>query len=431
MATILHVADPRIDHETSAESADGEESDGDTESADDLGGFGTLVERARGLGVEAVLFTGNLFSRGRPDEKAVARVVGHLDDLDAAGIRFLALLGRNDKRHLDALDPVFDHSAVERLGTKPADVGETTAIYGVDYRDSDDLRAFLDDEDQLTPAAGASNTMLAIPRKLSPPLDEAEAVTQPYEIAANVNAYLDAIAGGGIQEAATWSHDDNDFGVYYPGSMNPRWADAIDGPQAILYEEDGYDLVRRQVSLDAPSAAAEGVLLGDEDTPSDAEAGSSSEGGATGDSETTPLDAEIASLESLLSEYDQSSLADADVETLADLYGLLSEAKSMLDDRRKEVRDVLLEKTAPGSQYRGTRASVYHYHSTSRRLRDEESVLAALEGAGVSRDEVTTETVDSEKVAEVVESGDVPEDAVFDEQTRTYIQKREVDLDGV
>jgi len=386
MATILHVADPRIDSPTVS---------GGASDADSVGGFETLVERSRALNANAVLFTGNLFTRSQPDEEVVERVVGYLDEFEAAGVRFLAVLGRNDKRQLDALGPVFDHPVVERLGTDPADVGENTAVYGLDYRDADELEAFLDEDDQFTPAAGASNSILALPRKIAPPLDEAEAVSQPYEVAANVNAFVDVIAGGGVQEPATWEHDDNDFGIYYPGSMNPRWGDEVTGPQAICYEEENQRLARRQMPL-----------------------------------ETTSLDAEVASLEALLSGYQQSSLDGADVETLADLYGLLSEAESMLGDRRKEVRDVLLDRTAPGSEYRGRRASVYHYHSTSTRLRDEESVLTALEGAGVERDEVTTETIDQDKVAEVVEERGVPEDAVFEERTRTYIQKRDVDVDG-
>lgn len=395
MATILHVADPRIDGRTTSdrETSDDETSDGEAD-AENVGGFDTVAGRARALDADAVLFTGNLFTRGRPDEDAVERVVAALDEFESAGIRFLAALGRNDQRQLDALDAVFDHPAVERLGTEPTDVGEETAVYGLDYRDNDDLRAFLDEDDQFTHASGASNTILAVPQRLSPPLGEGEATTQPYEIAGNVNVYLSAIAGGGVQDPATWEHDDNDFGVYYPGAMNPRWADETVGPQAVLYEEDGRGLSRRQVPL-----------------------------------ETTSLEAEIASLEALLSDYRQSSLDAADVETLADLYGLLSEAKSMLDGRRKEVRDVLTERTAPGSEYRGRRASVYHQHSTSRQLRDEESVVTALKGAGVERDEVTTETIDEEKVEKAVEERGIPEDAVFEERTRTYIQKRDVDLD--
>lgn len=394
MATILHVSDPRID----SHAVSGGDADSDSDPDDAVGGFRTLVDRARAVDADAVLFTGNLFTRSNPDPDVVERVVGYLDEFEAAGVRFLAVLGRNDVRQRDALGPVFDHPVVERLGTDPTDVGEETAIYGLDYRDDDELDAFLDEDDQFTPAAGTSNEILAIPRKLSPPIDEAEAVSQPYEIAGNVNAFLDVIAGGGAQDPATWKHDDNDFAVYYPGSMNPHWSDEVNGPQAIRYEEDEGDhrLTRRLVPL-----------------------------------ETTSLDREVASLEALLSEYQRASLEGADVETLADLYGLLSEAKSMLDDRRTEVRDLLLDRTAPGSEYRGQRASVYHYHSTSTRLRDEESVFTALEGAGVERDAVTTETLDEEKVAEVVEEREVPEDAVFEEQTRTYIQKRDVDVDGV
>jgi DNA repair exonuclease SbcCD nuclease subunit len=391
MATILHVADPRIDSPT----VSAEESDADSVGrSNSVGGFETLVERTRALDPDAVLLTGNLFTRSQPDAGVVDRVVAYLDEFEAMGVRLLAVLGRNDKRQLNALGPVFDHPVVERLDTGPADIGENTAVYGLDYQDGDDFRAFLDEDDQFTPAAGKSNAILAIPRKLAPPLDEAEAASQPYEVAANVNAFLDVIAGGGVHDAATWEHDDNDFGVYYPGSMNPRWSDEVTGPQAILYEEENRRLARQQVPL-----------------------------------ETTSLDGEVASLEALLSEYQRSSLHGADVETLADLYGLLSEAKSTLDDRRKEVRDVLLERTAPGSEYRGRRASVYHQHSTSTRLRDEDSVFTALDGAGVERDEVTTETLDEEKVAEVVEERGIPEDAVFEEQTRTYIQKRGVDLD--
>lgn len=382
MATILHVADPRIDP-----SADPAETDFDCLDA--------LVERARALNVEAVLFTGNLFSRGRPDEAAVERVAGYLDDLDAAGVRFLAVLGRNDRRQRDALAPVFDHEAVERLGTDPADVGEYTAVYGLDHRDADDLRTFLDGDDQFTHASGTSNAILAVPQKVAPPIDEAEAATRPYEVASNVNVYLDAIAGGGVRDPATWEHDDNEFGVYYPGSMNDRWAADPAGPQAVAYDETDRSLDRRQVPLDA-------VALGDE----------------------------LASLETLLGEYDRGDLESADVETLTDLYGLLAEAKSMLDDRRKEVRDVLLDRTAPGTGYSGSKASIHHHHSTYRQLRDEESVLTALEGAGVDREAVTTETVDEEKVAEVVEERGVPEDAVFEERTRTYIQKRDLNLDG-
>lgn len=381
MATILHVADSRIDASR-------------VEDDESVGGFDVLVDRSRALDVDAVLFTGNLFTRGTPDADAVERVVAALDDLEASGVRFLAILGRNDKRQEDALEAVFDHPVVERLGADPADVGDETAVYGVDYRDGEEFRAFLDEGDQFTYASETSNAILALARKLTPPLDD-EATVRPYELAANVNVYLDVIAGGGVQDAATWEHDDNDFGVYYPGSMNERWADGTTGPQAVLYEEERGGLSRRQVPL-----------------------------------ETTSLEEEVASLEALLSEYKQSSLETADVETLTDLYGLLSEARSMMENRRKDVRDVLIDRTAPDSEYRGRLASVYHSHSTYNQLRDEESVFTALDGAGVDRDEVMTESIDKDKVAEVVAERGIPEEAVFEERTRTSIRKRDVNLGG-
>lgn len=388
---ILHVSDTR-----SGAGSAGEE--------DPLDGFGDVTRRARNLAVDAIIHTGNLVDDQAPNEQTLDRLEDELDAIYGDGIRLCYVEGRRDRAgnwNPWSDDRIGGHPAVEHLDQQPTDLGDDVAVFGLDYLPSDDFVDTIENsDDAFTPAAGVTHQLLALHQSVSPPIDREIATAQAFEIATSVNLYLDAIAGGGTLETKVWEHEDSGLGVYYPGTTNPHLFDTnVERPEAILYESlvDG-TLRRRVVPIDPPSPTAE-----------------------------------LSALRELLSGYEQMDLENAKTETLIDLYGLLAETCSRLDDRRTEVRDVLLDRTRAGQTAIGELASVHHQRSTSHRLRDDDEVLEALERAGVDADRVveTVERVDDEAVEEVVEeSPELSVDDVFEEQVREYIRKKDVALGG-
>lgn len=388
---ILHVSDTRLG------------ADGDASEADSLGGFDDVRRRAASLAVDAIVHTGNLFDDGQPNEQLLDGLADELDAIHGDGIRLCYVAGRRDQAgpwNPWSDDRVGGHPAVEHLDRRPTDVGDDVAVFGLDYQQSDEFADVLGPSAvAFTPAAGVAHQLLALHQSVSPPMDRDIAAAQAFEIATSVDLYLDAIAGGGSRESRTWEHEDSGLGVYYPGTTNPGLLDAAAvGPEAILYEALGDGTLRRRVvQLDPPGPTAE-----------------------------------LTTLREFLSGYEQTELADLETETLIDLYGLLAETRTRLDDRRKAVRDVLLDRTRAGQTAMGELASVSHRRSRSRQLRDDDEVLRTLERAGVDPDRVveTVERVDDEAVEHVVEENPhLSVDDVFDEQVRESIRKRDVFLD--
>lgn len=135
----------------------------------------------------------------------------------------------------------------------------------------------------------------------------------------------------------------------------------------------------------------------------------------------------VATMESLESA-DASNLETAE---LADGYAVLSKAKSEVDALRKAARDELTSRVGPNETVAGEVGAVSSTKQRRRRLRDAETVEAALREHDIPVERVTTEAVDAEKVEEVLESADgIAEDDLFEVTEREYVRRQDLDLAG-
>jgi hypothetical protein len=275
-----------------------------------------------------------------------------------------------------------------------------------------------------------------VSQSISPPVERGAADAEAFEVAGNVNLYLDGIAAGGQPHPASWDHDGGDFAVAYAGSANPYWAD--DAPVGVCYEatDDG-TLRREQVTLDADddpfASGSEGNEVATEETD-DTAMGNSTE--TAGDARPSRRHPEITRLRDFLGVYRQHPLDDADTETLVDLYALLSVARSRLESRRKELRDSLTERTDADQTLDGTLGSVEHRTYTTRSARDADAVRDALADAGIDPDRVveTVERVDEDELDAVIEEvdggeTDLDETDVYDTDERRQIRRGDTEFD--
>jgi hypothetical protein len=451
---LLHVGDARIrpadersagerpaDERSAGERPADEQSAGERLADEQTGGLDAVRTTAASRDVDAVLFAGNLFSVAEPDPAAVESVEATLDEFAADDIRFCYVAGARDTAgdwNPWSDDALGGHHAVEHLDREPTDVGDDTAVYGLDDHTPSEFRAFLDDRDeQFTPAAGRSYFLLVLTQEIAPPAERSQADARAFEVATNVNLYLDAIAGGGRRDPAEWEHDDSGLGVHYPGSANPYWAD--EEPTGFLYETGDGTLRRETVRLHA----------GGESDSGPKQTASSSGESAVGGGDTEPTEPaeqtrpshtssdprqhpEVTRLRDFLRAFETRPVESADTETLIDLYALLSKGAAQLDDRRKTVRDELEARTETGERLDGQFSTVSHAAYTRRSVRDEEVVLSTLDDAGIDPDTVveTVERIDEDALAEAAESHpDLSVEDVFEESTQRQIRREDVTLD--
>jgi hypothetical protein len=130
-------------------------------------------------------------------------------------------------------------------------------------------------------------------------------------------------------------------------------------------------------------------------------------------------------LSDTLGRYDAEDVASLSPERLVDLYVLLSDVQRGADRYRRDVGDVLLEYVGPDSQLHGRFGTVHRTTRERRRLKDEETVLDALDAAGIPREWVYG--VDEEKLDVVLAVTDLDESAVYDVDEQVYVQKTSVD----
>ncbi|QLH84106.1 hypothetical protein [Halosimplex pelagicum] len=129
---------------------------------------------------------------------------------------------------------------------------------------------------------------------------------------------------------------------------------------------------------------------------------------------------------------DSADVSGMEMATLADSYAVLSKAKSEIEDLRTAARDELTSRVEPDETVVGSVGAVAGAKRRRRSLRDDETVESALREHGVPVERVTTESIDSEKVEEVVadEDGAISESAVFEVTETEYVRRRDLDLDG-
>lgn len=127
----------------------------------------------------------------------------------------------------------------------------------------------------------------------------------------------------------------------------------------------------------------------------------------------------------LVREYEADTLEGLDNEQLVNLYTLLSNLKSAADDARKDVRDALTDRVKSDRAVHGDLGTVQRKTRQRRSLRDEVAVEAAVRQADVDPDDLRS--FDKRKVGDVVDDGDLDEDAVFEVSESSYVRKADAD----
>jgi hypothetical protein len=128
-----------------------------------------------------------------------------------------------------------------------------------------------------------------------------------------------------------------------------------------------------------------------------------------------------------LERHDVTALDELETDVLVDLYTLLSDVQRDADDVRKEVADVLLGRLHHDRPASSSYGSVQRTARRNRSLKDEETVLARLEAAGIDREQVTG--LDRSKVDDALAVTDLSESDVYEIETSEYVRKADVDED--
>ena len=128
-----------------------------------------------------------------------------------------------------------------------------------------------------------------------------------------------------------------------------------------------------------------------------------------------------------LERHDMTDLTSIDTDALVNLYTILSDVQRSADDLRKDIADVLLNRLHHDRQVSGQFGSVQRTSRRNRTLKDDETVLNALEAAGIERERVTS--VDRSKVDDALEVTELSESDLYEIDTTEYVRKADVDED--
>jgi polyhydroxyalkanoate synthesis regulator phasin len=124
---------------------------------------------------------------------------------------------------------------------------------------------------------------------------------------------------------------------------------------------------------------------------------------------------------------DPNALDALETSELINLYTLLSDVQRGANDLRKAVTDLLLPRLHHDQAVSGQYGSVQRTRRRRKSLKDDETVLSALEQAGIDRERVLG--VDRGKVDDALAVTELSEDAVYEIDENTHVRKAEVDED--
>jgi hypothetical protein len=154
-------------------------------------------------------------------------------------------------------------------------------------------------------------------------------------------------------------------------------------------------------------------MTGDDDQPTERE------------EPEVPVYSDMLLLLDALEREDPTALEAIETPALVNLYTLLSDVQRNANNLRTDVSDVLLERVQHDRAVHGQYGSIQRTTRRNRTLKDDEEVLAALEGAGIAREQVVS--VDRQKVDEALDVVSLSESAVYDTDESEYVRKAEVD----
>ena len=110
---------------------------------------------------------------------------------------------------------------------------------------------------------------------------------------------------------------------------------------------------------------------------------------------------------------------------LVDLYVLLSDVQHGADRLRGEFGEILLDYIGPDARLHGQFGTVHRTSRELRRLKDEETVLSAIDEREIPREWVLG--VDPSKLDVVLAVTELKEDEVYDVEEQVYVQKTAVE----
>ncbi|KAA9400746.1 hypothetical protein Har1131_18910 [Haloarcula sp. CBA1131] len=147
------------------------------------------------------------------------------------------------------------------------------------------------------------------------------------------------------------------------------------------------------------------------------------------ESERTEPDLQVYSdallLTDALERHDVETFGDIETDTLVDPYTMLSDVQRSANELRKEVADVILSRLHHDQPVSGQFGSVQRTARRQRSLKDDETVLNALEAAGINRERVAS--VDRDKVDDALEVTELSETDLYDIESTEYVRKADVD----
>ena len=149
--------------------------------------------------------------------------------------------------------------------------------------------------------------------------------------------------------------------------------------------------------------------------------------GAASDSIDDPLVQTMMLLAERLVRSGSASLESLSNDDLIDLYTLLSEVKSDGESRRKQARDVLIERIKEDTKLEGSIGTIERKTRRRKSLKDESEIFDILADAGVGHTEVMSVELDKKKLEKVAKKHDIPEEEFFEVNESAYVRRVSTD----
>lgn len=235
--TLLHISDTHLGKRQYGS---------DTRREDFARAFQKAVDIAVEEEVDAVIHTGDLFDSRSPPLAELKRCISIINELDNAGIPFLAIVGNHDRKRSDQwLDIVEQTGTAQRLSKEPEVVGDV-ALYGIDSL----RRTEWGTEDfSLTPPDDDLATILCMHQLLTPLAPDDIGYETVETVLDRVNINLDGLALGDLHEPEEALIGETE--AWYAGSTERGKKSKADKPRTVcLVDVDDGQIQREYRELD-------------------------------------------------------------------------------------------------------------------------------------------------------------------------------------